>query len=75
MKKVVRYERQKEKGTLPELSEDFIIKTYKLSKRKEHAFVDRLSDENIRIFCGDEDEEILNPSKKKKGEAKEKEKR
>ena len=38
LKKVAKYEEQKEKGTLPELSEDFIIRTYKLSKLKEHAF-------------------------------------
>ena len=36
-----------------EIAEDFIIKTYKLAKRKEHAFIDRLTDDNIKIFCGD----------------------
>ena len=35
-----------------EMSEEYILKTYALSKRKEHAFVDSLSDEKIRIFCG-----------------------
>lgn len=28
---------------------------YKLSKRKEHAFIEKLTDNNIKIFCGDID--------------------
>ena len=34
-----------------ELSEEYILKTYALSKRKEHALSDALTDEKIRIFC------------------------
>ena len=36
------------------MSEEYILKTYALSKRKEHAFVDSLTDEKIRIFCGND---------------------
>ena len=32
------------------------MKTYRKSKHKEHAFVDKLNDKNISIFCGE-----LNP--------------
>lgn len=49
------YEKQKDLGKLPEITEEFIIKTYKLSKRKEHAFCDKMADENINIFCNEED--------------------
>ena len=41
-------------GLEKEVAEEYIIKTYKLSKRKEHAFTnERLTDDNIKIFCGD----------------------
>ena len=38
-----------------ELSEEYILRTYALSKRKEYAFIDSLNDEKIRIFCGNDD--------------------
>ena len=47
------YEKSIDKGVEKEIAEDYIIKTYRLSKRKEHAFIETLTDDNIRIFCGD----------------------
>ena len=48
-----------ERGNNIEYSEEKIIAKYKLSKRKEHAFTpdytDKLTDDNIKIFCGDVD--------------------
>ena len=36
------------------------MRTYELSKRKEHAFIDQLTDEKIKIFCcPDEEAETL----------------
>lgn len=54
LQEVVLNERTQDIGVEKELKEDYIVRTYKLSKRKEHAFIgERLSDDNIRIFCGD----------------------
>ena len=47
------FEKTMDKGVEKEIAEDYIIRTYKLSKRKEHAFIERLTDDNIRIFCDD----------------------
>ena len=48
------HEKTLDKGVEKEIAEEYIIKTYKLSKRKEHAFIaDKLTDDNIRMFCGD----------------------
>lgn len=47
------YEKKKEVGVSNELSEEFIVKTYKLSKHKEYAFTEKLEDQNLRIFCKD----------------------
>ena len=44
-----------ERGAQEELSEEYIIRMYKLSKRKEHAFIEKLTDNNIKIFCGEVD--------------------
>ena len=48
------YEKTNDLGLEKEVAEEYIIKTYNLSKRKEHAFTnERLTDDNIKIFCGD----------------------
>ena len=63
LRKVLKYEKQNEVGVRHELSEEYIKRTYKLSKRKEEALneicsddaADAAKDNDMRIFCGDLD--------------------
>jgi len=42
LRNVAKFQKKTEAGRPNELTEEFIVKTYKLSKRKENAFVDKL---------------------------------
>ena len=53
LRKRVAYQKDRELGTRAEISEEDILATYKLSKRKENAFIKVTEHGNIRIFCGE----------------------
>ena len=59
LRKRVAYQKDREVGTRAEISEEDILTTYKLSKRKENAFIKVTEHGNIRIFCGEADPEQM----------------
>jgi len=63
LRQIAMFEKKRDVGEVRELSKEYIIKTYSLSKRKENACIDQLTDEKIRIFCADHDSDILDQLK------------
>ena len=59
LRKRVAYQKDRELGTRTDISEEDILTTYKLSKRKENAFIKVTEHGNIRIFCGEADPEQM----------------
>ena len=59
LRKRVAYQEHRELGKQTEISEEDILTTYKLSKRKENAFIKVTEHGNIRIFCGEVDPEQM----------------
>ena len=59
LRQVTKFEERKYAGQPTEYCDDFIIKTYRLSKKKEEALCETLHDQNIKIFCNDMTKEEL----------------